>query len=215
MMAPWRPPVKATAACRPAMPRRIVWRCRRRTPSPCLEGGQPDAELGTPLPLVALEAAPEPSQRSVVEIEPPLADRSRISRRGHSARHRRLHRHKRRSGPVASARSPSPDRRWLVGRWRVSSTPDLGRRSAHEAVPRAASGAPHRATRDLGDPRPEAPRLEASGLLRPCRRPDPVRGQEGHRGRRVLPREITLVTQEARLPRRPEGRPLSLQHEPP
>ena len=59
----------------------------------------------------------------------------------------------------------------------------------------------------------QAPRLAASGLLGPCRRGDPLRGQEGHRGRRVLPRQEPALAQEARLPRRPEGRALSIPHE--
>jgi hypothetical protein len=57
--------------------------------------------------------------------------RQETNRRGHSAWNRRVPCDRRGLGPMASARSPSPDRRWLLGRWRVSSPPGLGRRIGH------------------------------------------------------------------------------------
>jgi hypothetical protein len=71
-----------------------------------------------------------------------------------------------------------------------------------------------RAPRDLAGSRSEDPRLETPGLLRTHRRRDPLRKHQGHRGRGLLPREGTVVAQETRLPRRPEGRALSIPHEP-
>jgi hypothetical protein len=47
------------------------------------------------------------------------------------------------------------------------------------------------------------------------RSPDRFRGQEGHRGRRLLPCEGPALAQEARLPRRREGRLVPLSHESP
>jgi hypothetical protein len=77
--------------------------------------------------------------------------REEAARGARSARHRRVDRDKRRSRPVASPRTPSTDRRWLLGRRRVSSPPGLGGGGGHEAVPRTSSGAPDRATRNLGE----------------------------------------------------------------
>ena len=71
------------------------------------------------------------------------------ARSEHQARHRRLPRDERRPGPMASTRSPSRLRRRLLGRWHIPPPCDLGRRDGDEAVPRAPSGAPDRAARDL------------------------------------------------------------------
>lgn len=57
-----------------------------------------------------------------------------------SARHRRLRRHRGRSPPIAPPPAPDHNRRRPDARRLLASAPAVGRRSAHDAVPRAPAG---------------------------------------------------------------------------
>jgi hypothetical protein len=107
-----------------------------------------------------------------------------------------------------------PFRIATLERRRLSPARELGCGRRDEAVPRTPPRPPRRAPRDLGGARAQARRLDPSGLLLAHRQGDPLRGREGHRGLGVLPRPSALLTPEARLPRRPQGRALPRPYEP-